>query len=36
MQFLLLVAAVVLSIAAAVASAEAILSLLFRLISKFR
>ena len=36
MQFVLLVAAVLLSIAAALASAEAILSLLFRLISKLR
>lgn len=36
MQFLLLVAVVLLSIATAVASAMAILSLLFRLMAKLR
>ena len=36
MQLLLLVAAVVISIGAALASAEALLSLLFHLLSKIR
>ena len=36
MQFLVLVAAVLISIATALASAEAVLSLLFRLLSRLR